>query len=119
MAVAAATVAELLDRVEPLPIETDVLAIVDRCLDDDQDWLVLVDAAGRPVRLVERAALLRSEPFEHGPASVPVAHSIEAAARRALARAPVERLRPLVGCDADGRYAGLLRMERLLAVLAG
>ena len=108
----------MLERVASLPIGTDLAAIVARCLDDDQEWLVLVDAAGLPVRLVERAAMLRCEPFEHAVATVPAAQTLAGAARRALSRAPASRLRPLVACDADGRYIGLLRIERLLAELA-
>jgi hypothetical protein len=115
---ATGTVADLVERIAPLPIDTDLIAIVDRCLDEDRDWLVLVDAGDRPVRLVERAAMLRAEPFEHHAVTVALGATFETVARRALARAPEHRLRPVVGCAADGRYVGIVRMERLLAALS-
>jgi hypothetical protein len=116
-AAVAVLIDDVVDNVASLPVETELTAIVERCLDDDQDWLVLVDTAGHPVRLVERAAMLRCEPFEHTVTTVAIGQPLDSVARRAVARAPVDRLRPLVGCDAEGRYVGLLRVERLLAAL--
>jgi hypothetical protein len=101
-----------------LPATEPTSAIVEACLsDDDHDWLVLVDEARQPVRLVERAALLRGEPFEHRAVAIHPATSLEELARAALDRPAVDRSRPLVLCDAAGRYRGLLMVERTAAVL--
>ena len=94
-------------------------AIVDLSLDDaEHDWLVIVDPIGRPVGLVERAALLRGEPFERRVEVVGTAMPVRTAAQTALARPRVDRSRPLALCDADVRYIGLMRIERLLEALA-
>ena len=95
-----------------LPAAEPVSAILDACLNDDEhDWLVLVDEGAQPVRLVERAALLRGDPFEHRVVAVHPAMSLEAVAMTALDRAPGDLSRPLVVCDAAGRYRGLLMGE--------
>lgn len=94
-------------------------SIVDLCLaDDDHDWLVLVDDQLRPRRLVERAALLLGEPFERRLLSVGPSTSVRSLARRAALRPGRDRMRPIALCDAQGRYVGLLRVERILAALA-
>lgn len=111
-------VAALVDPVAALPFDVSLAAIVDRCLDADEDWLVLVDPGARPVRLVERAALLRSEPFEHRVAMVALGTPVAEGARLATRRPRPERFQPLVCCDGTGRYVGLVRIDRILESLA-
>jgi len=107
------------ERVPALPLNAAISAIVDACLSDDEhDWIVLLDDAGRPLRLVQRAALLRAEEYEFRVVKVPDVSSLDEVARAAMARPHHTQLRPLACCDDDGRFYGLLRMERLLASLA-
>jgi hypothetical protein len=110
---------DLADDAPVLAFGSELADVVDSCLADDaNDWLVLVDTQDRPVHLVERAALLRGEPFEHRVSVMPADATPKACARQAGARSRVERLRPLVCCDAAGRFLGLIRVERLLETLA-
>ena len=110
---------ELAEELSALPLDASMSVIADLCLGaDDRDWLVLLDERSRPVRLIERAAMLRGEPFEHAVLALAAATPIAAAARRAGARERAARLRPLVCCDVHGCYVGLVRIERLLAALA-
>src|SRR5690242_19915750 len=84
---AAAVAAGLAEDVPVLPFSSEIAEIVDRCLSDDShDWLVLIDRQERPVRLVERAALLRGEPFEHVVAVLNADATPEACARQATMR---------------------------------
>jgi hypothetical protein len=109
----------LAERAPCMRVGVPLGAIVDLSLDDaEHDWLVIVDLSGRPVCLVERAALLRGEPFERRVDVVGAAMPVRLAAQAALARPGVDRSRPLALCDADDRYLGLLRIERLLEALA-
>ena len=110
---------ELAERAPCMQVGEPLGAIVDLSLDDaEHDWLVIVDLSGRPVGLVERAALLRGEPFERRVEVVGAAMPVRTAAQAALARPGVDRSHPLALCDADDRYLGLLRIERLLEALA-
>jgi hypothetical protein len=103
-----------------LPIDAQMSEILELALEDDRnDWLVLVDGLGCPVRLVERAAMLRAEPFEHRVLTVAGEEPVSVAVKRAQLRPQPERLRPLVCCDENGRYVGVVRIERLLAALVG
>jgi hypothetical protein len=57
------TVRALAERVPALPSDASMTAILAACLaDDEHDWVVLVDGRDRPVRLVERAAMLLGAP---------------------------------------------------------
>ena len=111
--------ADLAENAPVLAFSSEIAEIVDSCLaGDGNDWLVLVDGQDRPVRLVERAALLRGEPFEHRVSLLAADAAPAVAAVQATTRSRVDRLRPLACCDADGRFLGLIRVERLLAALA-
>ena len=82
------------------------------------DFIALVDPGGRPSGLVRRAD------FAHG--AVPVRSlmvitadmPLSVVGRRAMARAAAHRFDPLVCTDDAGRYAGLVRIERLVDGLA-
>jgi hypothetical protein len=100
-----------------LPATEPVSAIVSCCLSSEEhDWVVLVDERTHPVRLVERAALLEGEPFEHRAVAIHPAMSLEDVARTALARPASDRSRPLAVCDAAGRYRGLLMIDAIPSV---
>jgi hypothetical protein len=107
------TVQEFAERVPTLRYDRSLSAIVAACLaHDTYDWLVLVDERDRPVRLVERAAMLLGTPFEHPVDGIAADCPIAIAARRIGTR-------PLVVQDRHGSYAGIVRVEALLAALAG
>ncbi len=96
-----------------LPAASSAAALVDACLaHTDHDWIVLVDEQSRPVRLVERAALLCGEPFEHRPVRVRPGVPLHDIAQAAADRPEGDQSRPLVLCDHTGRYRGLLMLER-------
>jgi hypothetical protein len=112
------SIEELAEAVPSVTRAHPLGVILEHCLsDDDRDWLIVVDDEVRPVGLVERAALLRGEPFEHRVFTVTPSMSFRAVARVAALRPPRDRLRPLACCDAHGRYEGLVRVERLLEAL--
>lgn len=102
-----------------LPATSSLSAVLEMCLDHvEHDWIVLVDGRSHPVRLVERAALIRGEPFEHQAVRVDPAASLWNVAHAALDRPEDDRSRPLVLCDGAGRYRGLLMIERTPKALA-
>jgi hypothetical protein len=106
-------VRELAERVPALPAHAPMSAIAAACLADDApEWIVLVDERDRPVRLIDRRAMLLGQPFEHPVTGIAADCTLAAAARRIGAR-------PLVVQDSHGCYAGVVRTERLLRALAG
>jgi hypothetical protein len=104
----------------PSVMTTEPLSeLVRRCLaDEGSDWVTVVDDESRPVRLIERASLLRGEPFEHRAFTVDQTMSVREMARAASRRPRRDRPRPLALCNPQGQYVGLLRVERLLDALA-
>ena len=99
-----ATVGELAEVLPSLPAHATLAQLVDLCLaGDGNDWVVIVDDEQHPVRLIERAALLQGEPFEHRPLIIEDSTPVDVALRRF----PVSD-GPLVCCDAGGRYVGLV-----------
>lgn len=111
--------ARLADPLPALPHDAPLSEIVDVCLrESDHDWVVLLDARDRPDQLIERAAVIRGEPFEHPACCVGDALSLAEVARIAVNRPVRERLVPLALVDDAGRYRGLVRIDRLLGGLA-
>lgn len=109
----------LIETVPALPLEAPLDTVADVFLSDPgHDHLVLLDDDFRPVKLVERTALLRAEPFERKASCVTAATPVGAAARQAVGRAATDRFLPLVCCDARGRYVGLVRVDGLLEALS-
>ena len=106
------------EPVEPLPAGAALELMADRFLEDPRhDFLAIVDDDRRPATLVDRAALLRGEAYEHGPLCVSPTSSLRALARRMASRPAVDRMVPAVCVDADERYLGLVRVERVLDAL--
>ena len=102
-----------------LPATSSAAALFDVCLEHtDHDWIVLVDERSHPVRLIERAALLCGEPFEHRPVRVGPGVPLRGVAQAAVDRPEGDRSRPLVLCDYAGRYRGLLMLEGTSSALA-
>jgi hypothetical protein len=111
-------VGELARTVPTLPYDAPLSEIAETCLADEaHDWLVLVDEDGDAVRLIERAAFLRGEPFEHHAALLPATMTIRACARRAIERPRAQRLRPLLCKRLDDRRWGIVGVEHLLEAL--
>lgn len=82
------------------------------------EYIALVDGQGRPSGLVRRG--------DHRAGSEPVRTllvvspdtPVQVATRRAMGRPTAQRFDPLVCADDAGRYAGLVRIERLVDALA-
>jgi EAL domain-containing protein (putative c-di-GMP-specific phosphodiesterase class I) len=79
--------------------------------------LPIVDGRRRPVAMLERSA------FEHGEEPVEALLLVTAASRvaevaqRAMLRPAATRFHPVVCCDVQGRYLGIVRVERLVDAL--
>jgi hypothetical protein len=84
----------------------------------EPDYVALVDPEGRPSGLVRRCDHLRGDGPVRNIMLVTGDMPIAAASRRAMARPPARRFDPLVCWDEMGRYAGLVRMERMVDALA-
>lgn len=80
------------------------------------DVVVVLDAHGRPVTLMEQAATA----WDASPAlSVNVDTEVADAVARAMTRPRLTRFTPLVATDETGRFVGIVRIERLMTHLAG
>ncbi|WP_019144983.1 EAL domain-containing protein [Aeromicrobium massiliense] len=103
----------LLERVPTAPDVASAHAVVAR---EGVDLVVVVDADHGPVSTVCSAGHV--EPVREAGLRLHVDTPLHEAARRAIVRTPVLRFRPLVCIDAQGRLAGIVRMERLVEALA-
>ena len=83
--------------------------------DDSTDLVVMLDLQQRPVATMDADGLVHSalDPSMR----VRVDTSVTAAAERALTRPPGQRFHPLLCVDDQGRYVGVVRMERVLTYL--
>lgn len=82
------------------------------------EHIALVDAQGRPSGLVRREDFARREPPVRSLMLVTREMPLAAVSRRAMARPAARRFDPLMCCDEAGRYAGLVRIERIVDALA-
>ena len=81
----------------------------------DAETVVFVDALSRPVATVDGDGVhAASNPLHHTALDT----SIATAARRAVARVPSQRFRPVMCVDDDGRLVGVVRFEKLVDFLA-
>ena len=109
----------LIEHFPALPVDASLEELADAFLADPRNgYLVLLDDEFRPTTLVERTALLHAEPWEREVTVVSPSTPVGAAARAAVSRPSAERFLPLVCCDAQGRYVGLVRVDGLLDALA-
>ena len=109
----------LIEHFPALPADATLDELAEAFLQDPRNaFLVLIDDEFRPVALVERSALLHAEPWERPVTIVSASTHVGDAARRAVARSSGERFLPLVCCDAQGRYVGLVKVDGLLDALA-
>ncbi len=84
----------------------------------EPDYIALVDHDGRPSGLVRRADHARGAGPVRNLMMVTVDMPLAAVTRRAMTRPADRRFDPLVCWDQAGRYAGLVRMERVVEALA-
>lgn len=103
----------LLERV---PTAEHVAAARDVVARDEVDLVVVLDAAQSPAWTVDASGDV--QPVREAGLRLPVDTDPAEAARRAIVRRPDLRFRPLVCVDAQGRLAGIVRMERLVEALA-
>jgi EAL domain-containing protein (putative c-di-GMP-specific phosphodiesterase class I) len=83
------------------------------------EYIALVDGNGRPSGIVRREDHLRQDVPVRSLMLVTRDMPLAAVGRRAMARPSARRFDPLLCCDEAGRYAGLVRIERLVDALAG
>lgn len=77
--------------------------------------VVLVDDEGRPRELLEGPS---HEPVPHPLMRVRPGEAVRVVVQQALARPAEQRWAPLLVTDGEGRYQGIVRMERLVRALA-
>jgi hypothetical protein len=81
----------------------------------DAETIVFVDSLSRPVATVDSDGVhSASNPLHHAALDT----SIATAARRAVARIPSQRFRPVMCVDDDGRLVGVVHVEKLVDFLA-
>ena len=113
------TLASLIEAVPtlPEPVSERALGILfDRC--PGPDYIALVDQQGRPSGVVRREDHARREAPVRSLMLVSREMPLAAVSRRAMGRPTSRRFDPLMCCDDAGRYAGLVRMERVVDALA-
>ena len=108
--------------IEPAPVvrDQDGREVLSRFFAEQlpSDFVSVVDSRRRPVAVIARPGAFGAEAV-HAPLTVTSASSVADVALRAMTRPPAERFVPVVCCDEAGRYLGLVRVERLVAELAG
>ena len=108
--------------IEPAPVvrDQDGREVLSRFFAEQlpSDFVSVVDSRRRPVAVIARPGAFGAEAV-HAPLTVTPASSVADVALRAMTRPPAERFVPVVCCDEAGRYLGLVRVERLVAELAG
>jgi EAL domain-containing protein (putative c-di-GMP-specific phosphodiesterase class I) len=114
------SLAPLVERAPTFTLGEDADAAIARAFAGDAgvEWVVLLDAHEHPVGLSGADAAKRGEPPAGNPLVVGATNGIGEAAQRAMLREPARRFDPLVCCDANGRYAGIVTLDRLVETLA-
>jgi len=113
------TVAGLIEAVPtlPEPVSDRALGVLfDRT--PGPEYIALVDAQGRPSGVVRREDHVRRGGPVRSMMLVTKEMPLAAVSRRAMGRPAARRFDPLVCCDEAGRYAGLVRIERIVDALA-
>jgi hypothetical protein len=101
----------------PEPVSSRALGVLfDRS--PEPDYVALVDRDGRPTGIDRRSDHARGDGPVRNLMLVTVDMPLAGVSRRAMTRPPERRFDPLVCWDQTGRYAGLVRMERLVDALA-
>jgi EAL domain-containing protein (putative c-di-GMP-specific phosphodiesterase class I) len=111
------SLASLVEPAPTAPVATGAAAAL-FAADRDLEWVVLLDARGRPVGLHSREGCGRGEPPVAEVLVVGATNGVPEVAQRAMLRAPARRFEPLICCDANGGYAGIVLLDRLVETLA-
>ena len=82
------------------------------------DYLPTLDSDDRPHALVRRPRSSEAPRIRYSPMKIHPGASVAQVARRAMTRSANDRFTPLVYCNEEGKYVGLLRIERLIEELA-
>lgn len=82
-------------------------------------YLPVLDSRQRAVAAIARDAFFRHEHARRAPLRVEPECLVSEVARRAMTRPADHRFDPVVCCDENGRYVGLVPVERLVEELAG
>jgi EAL domain-containing protein (putative c-di-GMP-specific phosphodiesterase class I) len=106
--------------VHPTPLKEDELELAaQRFASEPADFLVVVDDADRPRRLLRREKRSTDgDGVSLTPMRVMISEAPDAVARRAMTRPYGQRFDPLVACDERGRYLGLLATDQLVHLLS-
>ena len=113
------TLAGLIEAVPtlPEPVSDRALGVLfDRA--PGPEYIALVDPAGRPSGVVRREDHVRRNGPVRSLMLVTKEMPLAAVSRRAMGRPAARRFDPLMCCDDAGRYAGLVRIERIVDALA-
>ena len=86
--------------------------------DPGLDYLPTLDSLDRPHALVRRPRIDEAGRIGLVPMKIHPGATVVQVARRAMTRATSERFAPLVYCNEEGKYVGLVRIERLIEALA-
>ncbi len=86
--------------------------------DEGLEWVVLLDERDRPVGLCARENRSRGVLSISEVLVVGATNGVPEVAQRAMLRPPAQRFDPLVCCDANGGYAGIVTLDRLVEALA-
>ena len=82
------------------------------------DFLPTLDSLDRPHALVRRPRADEAGRIRFSPMKIHPGATMAQVARRAMTRTAGDRFAPLVYCNEEGKYVGLLRIERLIEGLA-
>jgi EAL domain-containing protein (putative c-di-GMP-specific phosphodiesterase class I) len=114
------SLASLVERAPTLPAGEGAAdaAAAAFAADEGLEWVVLLDERGRPIGLHSRDRCGRGEPPVGEVLVVGATNGVPEVAQRAMLRAPARRFDPLLCCDSNGGYAGVVLLDRLVEALA-
>lgn len=85
--------------------------------DPGLDYLPTLDVLDRPHALVRRPRIDEAGRIGFTPMKIHPGATVVQVSKRAMTRAASERFAPLVYCNEEGKYVGLIRIERLIEAL--
>jgi EAL domain-containing protein (putative c-di-GMP-specific phosphodiesterase class I) len=101
---------------EQVPTSSDPDRALAAFASERVDVVVLLDETGRPHATLDLSGIVHA--MRDSGLRVNVDTPVAEVLQRAIVRSPAQRFAPLVCTDDAGRYLGIVRMERLIDVLA-